>query len=75
MITTPAASRAPHAAAARAAGLASGPALTSGYHLTFGVGVGLVLTAAAVTGTLLRPSRPSGRSAKKQRLALSGTRR
>jgi predicted MFS family arabinose efflux permease len=64
-----------HAAAARAAGLASGPALTSGYHLAFGVGVGLVLAAAAVTGILLRPGRGSWRSARKERPALSGARR
>ena len=63
-----------HAAAARAAGLASGPALTSGYRLAFGVGVGLVLAAAVVTGILLRPSRGQGRSAKNERPVLTGSR-
>jgi predicted MFS family arabinose efflux permease len=53
------------AAAAEAAGLASGPALTAGYRLAFGVGVGLVLAAAAVSGILLRPSRGNWRSAER----------
>jgi EmrB/QacA subfamily drug resistance transporter len=55
-----------HAAAAQAAGLASSPALTSGFRLAFGAGVGLVLAAVAVTGILLRPSGGNWRSAKEE---------
>jgi EmrB/QacA subfamily drug resistance transporter len=62
VLTTLASTR---AAAAEAAGLASGPALTTGYRLAFGVGVGLVLAAAAVSGILLRPSRGNWRSAER----------
>lgn len=64
-----------HAATARAAGLASAPALTSGYRLAFGVGVGLVVAAAVVTGVLLRPSQGYWRSAKSERPVLSDSRR
>jgi EmrB/QacA subfamily drug resistance transporter len=54
------------AAEARAAGLASGPALTSGYHLAFATGTGLAVAAAAVSAILLRPSRGHERSAKEE---------
>ena len=63
-----------HAAAARAAGEASAAALTSGYRLAFGVGVGLVLAAAAISGVLLRPGRGRWRSVKGERAVLSDSR-
>ncbi len=72
VLTTLASTR---AAEARAAGLASAPALTSGYHLAFGIGAGLALAAAAVSAILLRPGRANERSAKRERPALTDARR
>jgi EmrB/QacA subfamily drug resistance transporter len=71
VLTTLASTR---AAEARAAGLASGPALTTGYHLAFATGTGLALAAAAVSAILLRPNRGNERSAKEERPALTDAR-
>jgi len=47
------------AAALSAAGAGPASALTGGFHLAFGIGTGLILTALAVAATLLRSRRPT----------------
>jgi EmrB/QacA subfamily drug resistance transporter len=72
VLTTLAATR---AAEARAAGLASGPARTTGYHLAFATGAGLALAAAVVSAILLRPASGHGRYAQEESPVLSSAKR